>query len=52
MRFKEAKTKAQKLKLKQISKERFEEIGHKEDDYELDYDSFVQHEKDIKKYQE
>jgi len=50
MEFKEAKTEEEKEKLKEIPKEDFEAIGHKFDDYELDYPSFKQHEREIKEY--
>ena len=52
MKFKKAETEAEKEKLKEIPKEDFEKIGHEFDDYELDYDSFKQHEKEVKEYLE
>ena len=40
----------EKEKLKKIPKEDFEAIGHKEDDYELTFKEFKQHEKEVKEY--
>ena len=50
MIFKKAETQSERVRLKTISKEDFESIGYKFDDYELDHDSFKQHEKEVKEY--
>ncbi len=50
MHFKRAETEAEKEKLKEIPDEDFWFIGHEPDDYELDYDSFKQHEIEVKEY--
>ena len=50
MHFKRAETEAEKDKLKDISNEDFWTIGHEPDDYEMDYDSFKQHEIEVKEY--
>ena len=50
MKFKRAETQEEKDKLKEIPDEDFRFIGHEPDDYEMDYDSFKQHEKEIKEY--
>ena len=50
MPFKRAETEEEKEKLKEISNEDFWTIGHEPDDYEMDYDSFKQHEIEVKEY--
>jgi len=42
----------EKDKLKEIPNEKFEEIGHKCDDYEMDKESFLEHYKQVKAYLE
>ena len=52
MIFKPAMTEVKKEELLLIPKEDFEKMEHKFDDYELDYDSFKQREKEVKEYLE
>jgi len=52
MIFKKAETQAEKDKLKEIPDADFIAIGHDPLDYELDFDSFRQHEQEVKLYLE
>ena len=52
MEFRKAETESEIEKLKEITKKNFDAIGHKFDDYELNYDSFKKHEKEVKEYLE
>lgn len=50
MTFKKAETEIEKEKLKEIPDTDFLAIGHDPRDYELDYDSFKEHERLVKEY--
>lgn len=45
-------TRAQKDELKKIPMERFEAIGHKQNDEEMTKEEFLKHEAEVKKYLE
>jgi len=43
-------TENEKARLRTIPKEHFEDIGHKQDDWELNFKDFIQHRKEVMKY--
>lgn len=50
MIFKKPTTDKEREKVDTIPAQKFSEIGHKSDDYELDYDSFMEHYRQVKEY--